>query len=389
MWSDHWLLICVFFAQTHLLAAFQDEYPPEIIVLLSSKISNDAPIRTRLRPFFCDRIITVDHIPINQHHNGGDNGSGGSHVQMWDENCGWTKLRLFELESYDTILYVDADCLVLQDVSHLLHVDTTASRQMSERKRLGLLAAAPDIFPPDKFNAGVMVIRPSKAVFDDMMSRLPQTSCNDSNISSNNGRKQCTSYDGGDTGFLNSYYSGWYRDMPSYSRLSFGYNAQRFMHHCTSEKQPKYWDEGIDQVRIIHFSSSPKPWETTLDVDGERGNSDNASKLLGGEEKEKIQQSVGSLESMWQATFEQSQQYYKKELKKAQKAVSRRPAPSAVAAKAKPPTKLSPHQMVQRRYKELRKKGFSTSQAMETACAECGMNQEVDPSRAVGQLFGL
>ena len=45
-------------------------------------------------------------------------------------------------------------------------------------------AAAPDVFPPDKFNAGVLMIRPDEAVFLDMMSKL----------------NTLGSYDGGDTG---------------------------------------------------------------------------------------------------------------------------------------------------------------------------------------------
>lgn len=45
-------------------------------------------------------------------------------------------------------------------------------------------AAAPDVFPPDRFNAGVMVVAPSSAVLDDMLSKV----------------LELPSYDGGDTG---------------------------------------------------------------------------------------------------------------------------------------------------------------------------------------------
>ena len=44
-------------------------------------------------------------------------------------------------------------------------------------------AAAPDVFPPDKLNAGVMVVRPNRAVFLSMMRRI-----------------DLPSHDGGDTG---------------------------------------------------------------------------------------------------------------------------------------------------------------------------------------------
>lgn len=45
-------------------------------------------------------------------------------------------------------------------------------------------AAAPDVFPPDKFNAGVMVVAPSLVVLEDMLSKV----------------EELPSYDGGDTG---------------------------------------------------------------------------------------------------------------------------------------------------------------------------------------------
>ncbi|KAL3803174.1 hypothetical protein HJC23_003449 [Cyclotella cryptica] len=372
----------------HLPVGANDEYPPEIIVLLSSKISSDVTIKTRLHPFFCDRVLPVQHIPINR--NANRCAQSESHVREWDENCGWTKLRIFELESYDTVLYIDADCLVVKDISHLLHIDTTASKSdksTETTKRFGLLAAAPDIFPPDKFNAGVMVIRPSKSIFDDMMSRLPF--CDTSNRDSNNEIKHCKSYDGGDTGFLNSYYPNWYKDMPPYSRLSFGFNAQRFMHHCTFDKQPNYWNDGIDDLRIIHFSSSPKPWDTSPDTMKISRGVTTASELLAVEEGDQIKQSCRALESLWQTVFAQSQCYYEKELKKRQatKASSTRTLRAADTPPAK--DKFSPHQMMHKRYKELRRKGYSTSQAMEKARTEYGMNQEFDPCRAVGQMFGL
>ena len=279
------------------------------------------------------------------------------------------------------ILYIDADCLVVKDISNLLHIDIG-----EVSKEHGLLAAAPDIFPPDKFNAGVMVIRPSKLVFDDMMNNLPSTPSN-----SGSNQNCCDTYDGGDTGFLNAYYSTWFSEMPSYSRLSFGYNAQRFMHHCTYEKQPKYWNDGIDDLRIIHFSSSPKPWETGSDTKQSNDESNDASKLLGENEKLTIQQSSGALEKLWQAAYKQSQLYYSKELKKQQsrKKLLEKKSPIIATANNKPKAKLSPHQMVQRRYKELRKMGYSTSKAMQTARDEYGMDTEYDPCRAVGQMFGL
>ncbi|CAN0329506.1 unnamed protein product, partial [Laminaria digitata] len=104
-------------------------------------------------------------------------------------------------------------------------------------------AAAPDVFPPDRFNAGVMVVAPSSAVLDDMLSKV----------------SELPSYDGGDTGFLNAYFSDWF-SRPAAARLPFAYNALRTVYWTTHEKNPGYW-EAIGPKKIIHFCSSPKPWE--------------------------------------------------------------------------------------------------------------------------------
>lgn len=82
-----------------------------------------------------------------------------------------------------------------------------------------------------------MVVRPSQSVFDNMMSQA----------------SLLTSYDGGDTGFLNAYFAEWYKDMPPMARLPFGCNAQWFLYHCTYEKQPNYWDMAVD-LHVIHYT---------------------------------------------------------------------------------------------------------------------------------------
>ena len=66
-------------------------------------------------------------------------------------------------------------------------------------ERDAVFAAAPDTFPPDRFNAGVLLVRPDEAVFADMLARAPTI----------------LSYDGGDTGFLNAYFPDWCASGPA------------------------------------------------------------------------------------------------------------------------------------------------------------------------------
>eukprot|EP00277_Geminigera_cryophila_P010898 CAMPEP_0179455574 /NCGR_PEP_ID=MMETSP0799-20121207/39504_1 /TAXON_ID=46947 /ORGANISM="Geminigera cryophila, Strain CCMP2564" /LENGTH=234 /DNA_ID=CAMNT_0021254721 /DNA_START=29 /DNA_END=736 /DNA_ORIENTATION=+ len=151
-----------------------------------------------------------------------------SDVEAWNQS-GYTKLNLWRLTHYSKIAYIDADCLVVQSMEDLFERDTD-------------FAAAPDTFPPDRFNAGVLLLRPSLEVFEDMMLQIATT----------------PSYDAGDTGFLNAYFPNWYTSGPE-QRLPFGYNALRTMHWMT-KKNPGYW-QAVAPIRCIHFCSFPKPWD--------------------------------------------------------------------------------------------------------------------------------
>jgi glycogenin glucosyltransferase len=163
-------------------------------------------------------IIEVPAIP---------NPNAKVHVEGWI-NAGYTKLHIFNLTQFSKIVYIDADVLVLKNVDELFD-------------RPGL-SAAPDVFPPDKLNAGVMVVEPSASIFEEMMAQI----------------ETLTSHDGGDTGFLNSFFPDWFT-WDSSHRLPFKYNAQRTMHWLTYKGNPGYWNI-VRPISILHFSSNPKPW---------------------------------------------------------------------------------------------------------------------------------
>lgn len=100
-----------------------------------------------------------------------------------------------------------------------------------------------EYFEADKFNAGVMVLRPCQRTFEAMLKLAPSA----------------PSHDGGDTGFLNTFFSQWYLGPPA-TRLPFRYNAQRTLYWMTSARQPGYWDI-VKPIKVLHFSSNPKPWD--------------------------------------------------------------------------------------------------------------------------------
>jgi len=147
-------------------------------------------------------------------------------VDAW-QNCAATKLHIWNLIQYHKVVYLDSDCLVVDSIDDLFERPSPAF--------------SPDVFPPDKFNAGVIVLSPSRHTFNQLLEALPRLS----------------SYDGGDTGFLNAFYPDWYT-WPSEHRLPFQYNALRTMYWFT-RANPGYWE--TVKPKVIHYCSSPKPWE--------------------------------------------------------------------------------------------------------------------------------
>lgn len=171
--------------------------------------------------------------PIWNPHTAAAPEAGAPHVAAWGEGeYGYSKLRLWELTRYAKVLYLDADAIALAPVAGLF-----------ERLDRVAFAAAPDVFPPDKFNAGVLLLRPDRAVLEAMLAVAPTL----------------PAHDGSDTGFLNSFFDTWWTSSAD-ARLPFGYNAQRTLHWMTHDKNPGYW-EAVAPLAVVHYSSQPKPWD--------------------------------------------------------------------------------------------------------------------------------
>lgn len=101
-----------------------------------------------------------------------------------------TKLHVFRLTSYLKIIFLDADVLPLQPISHLFRLKSS-------------FAAVPDVGWPDIFNSGFFVAEPGEEKFNEIMNVV----------------KDKGSWDGGDQGVLNEWVG------PEWERLSFAYNT--------------------------------------------------------------------------------------------------------------------------------------------------------------------
>jgi glycogenin glucosyltransferase len=333
---------------------------------------NVSAVTQRKLDAFCTRVLQVDDLHFPAHSIDSKVSKRAPLQRTLDNHCpGLTKLRVFELQQYDTVIYVDADCLVLQDISDLLE------RGKVYVESEALIAAAPDVVPPDKFNSGVLVVRPNKQVFENMMGQAGLL----------------TTCDGSDTGFLNAYYNEWFTEMPPMARLPVGYNAQQALHELTADQEgvaSSYWDVSVaPDLKIVHFSNAIKPWETPAE-----------SSATTMPSKSKPQ---SSLVTLWKSWYQKSQNYLARYLKEQlqeqqakqvaehkQNAKIQQERKSAAAQQhraANDPKHI--HRLVTRRFKELRAEGMPTQDAMAQARAELQPEETTDAGSQVAAMFGM
>uniref|UniRef100_A0A182NHA4 glycogenin glucosyltransferase n=1 Tax=Anopheles dirus TaxID=7168 RepID=A0A182NHA4_9DIPT len=137
----------------------------------------------------------------------------------------FTKLHCWRLTQFEKCVFLDADTLVLRN-----------SDELFDREEL---SAAPDVGWPDCFNSGVYVYRPSVDTFSSLLQ-----------FAVTNG-----SFDGGDQGLLNAYFSDWaHKDIQKH--LPFIYNTSSV---ATYSYLPAFKQFG-QNTKILHFIGVSKPW---------------------------------------------------------------------------------------------------------------------------------
>ncbi|XP_013888122.1 glycogenin-2 [Austrofundulus limnaeus] len=139
----------------------------------------------------------------------------------------YTKIHCWTLTQYSKCVFLDADTLVLCNVDELFHRDE--------------LSAAPDPGWPDCFNSGVFVFRPSLLTHSRLLDHALHHG----------------SFDGGDQGLLNSFFSSWPVEDIS-KHLPFIYNL------CAStiySYLPAFQQFGHN-AKIVHFAGAVKPWSS-------------------------------------------------------------------------------------------------------------------------------
>ncbi|KAJ8736559.1 hypothetical protein PYW08_007215 [Mythimna loreyi] len=197
----------------HSLRRVGSAYPA--VVLITPSVTE--PMRERLRAVFAE-VITVDVLDSQD----------AAHLALLQRpelGITFTKIHCWNLTQYEKCVFLDADTLVVQN-----------SDELFEREQL---SAAPDVGWPDCFNSGVFVFTPSADTFSKLIAFAQERG----------------SFDGGDQGLLNSFFSDWARGDIN-KHLPFLYNVTSAAFYSYLPALKHYGQD----LKIIHFIGAAKPW---------------------------------------------------------------------------------------------------------------------------------
>ena len=181
-----------------------------ILLYLPHRISSHSLCRLRANGW---EPRPIDRIPPP------DSGKG-VYYRFLDQ---YTKLHIWGLDriGIQAVVYIDGDTLVRSNFDELWSLPFN-------------LAAVPDIYGDKRgftlsFNAGVMFLRTSSAVLEDMLSKIATAEYSHSDA---------------EQGFLNHYFGA------QVTRLPYIYNANL----AIKRKDAEIWDSFIRDARIVHYT---------------------------------------------------------------------------------------------------------------------------------------
>ncbi|XP_055082875.1 glycogenin-2 [Periophthalmus magnuspinnatus] len=191
-----------------------------IVVMVTPNVSNTS--RAVLSEVF-DEVIVVDLLDSEDF-------LRLSLLGRPDLGVTFTKIHCWTLVHYSKCVFLDADTLVLSNVDALF-----------EREEF---SAAPDPGWPDCFNSGVFVFRPSLHTHAQLVQHANQHG----------------SFDGGDQGLLNSFFSSWaVEDLSKHLPFVYNLSASTVYSYLPAFKQFGH------KAKIVHFLGSTKPWNSSAD----------------------------------------------------------------------------------------------------------------------------
>jgi len=168
-------------------------------------------------------------------------GSKGRPCQRGRDN--YSKLAAFNMTEYQTLIYLDSDTLVRAAIDELFcHTSFAGSR---------IFTCPPGDTSCTKLNSGIMVIKPNRELYNDMMGKYMRT----------------PSWNNGDQGFLTYYYNVAGAPHREYvdNRV---YNVKvkiRDKKPCDEEMRRALGSEQVStKAKVMHFMDATKPWNYFL-----------------------------------------------------------------------------------------------------------------------------
>ncbi|XP_051559554.1 glycogenin-2 isoform X1 [Myxocyprinus asiaticus] len=193
----------------------------KLVVMVSPSVTRE--VRLSLEDVF-DEVVMVDILE-----------SGDRAHLSWlgrpELGVTFTKLHCWTLTQYSKCVFLDADTLVLCNIDELFDYEE--------------LSAAPDPGWPDCFNSGVFVFRPSLNTHTQLLEHATQHG----------------SFDGGDQGVLNTFFSDWaVKDIQKHLPFVYNLTASALYTYL-----PAFHRFG-HQAKIVHFLGGTKPWHYPLNA---------------------------------------------------------------------------------------------------------------------------
>ncbi len=176
-------------------------------------------------------IVTVDPLPVSDAFRARHSRTSqhtlapftkGNKPLFHDPLHNFLKLRLWELEQHDKVVFLDADTLVIQNIDRLFAFPE--------------FVAAPNLYESlsdfHRMNSGVFVAQPNRAVYEHMLTQLDQPD---------------VFWARTDQTFLQTYFPRWHG-------LPYIYNTLQYVWF----NLPELWN--WQQIHVIHYQYE-KPWQ--------------------------------------------------------------------------------------------------------------------------------
>ncbi|XP_026093243.1 glycogenin-1-like [Carassius auratus] len=193
----------------------------KLVVLIGPHVSNQT--RAVLHKIF-DEVRVVDVL------NSGDTATL-TMMKRPDLGVTFTTLHCWTLTHYSKSVFMDADKLVVSNIDELF-----------DREEL---SATPDPGWPDCFNSGLFVFCPSNETYSKLLKYC----------------KEHGSFDGGDQGVLNGFFSDW-TTADINKHLPFIYNMSSIAIYTYL---PAFKQFGAN-AKVVHFLGEMKPWSYTYNL---------------------------------------------------------------------------------------------------------------------------